>query len=607
VDYRYHKDAADTLDLTVQLRQGTTVIASLVHTNIAAAPTAGTFSLTEAQVGAITDYTNIRLRFIANKTAGGGSTRARVTWAQFKTGGKRDPVAYLNQSLKDVYDDLLVNQLGIEESLIGPSVEDDTTLVSKTITVTGGTKPTSKRELDAIAHLGGGGVISSQGRILFRELYGVRPIRAVFPSTEIKMEAAGPGYEQRVPIYFVKWRWNETTQVYEDELRVLHAGAFTKLGKARINATQTLDEDVAQWIQTEALASAVGNRHVAALGPGLLEWRFTAIYPYPELEPGDLILVETDQFLARDPNASRALRGVLWAAGVVRSVDVSARKFTIWIRNYADILGATEAAKRLRKPIPEAGDFLVNGNFESGFFGWAADPNQGFGTSQLTQLESVDVYAGDFSLKLTQIAAPVGAFLRQGVFMDEDTFVPVTPGKTIEMRGVAKCPASGSPGATFDATFYTADKVQVGSVTGLTWTATSYTELRSVILVPATARFVVFSLFATSSGNNVFLFDELHAHYVESSNVSADRGDANVTLVAGVDEPTQRFATTLTANRTVTLGAGYKGAWFRVARTGLGAFTLDVGGLKTIPNSTAAFVDVDHDGTAWRLTAYGTL
>lgn len=41
--------------------------------------------------------------------------------------------------------------------------------------------------------------------------------------------------------------------------------------------------------------------------------------------------------------------------------------------------------------------------------------------------------------------------------------------------------------------------------------------------------------------------------------------------------------------------------------TGLGAFTLDVGGLKTIANSTAAFVDVEFDGTAWFLTGYGAL
>jgi hypothetical protein len=93
--------------------------------------------------------------------------------------------------------------------------------------------------------------------------------------------------------------------------------------------------------------------------------------------------------------------------------------------------------------------------------------------------------------------------------------------------------------------------------------------------------------------------------------VSADRGDANVTLQAGVDAEEQRFATALGANRTVTLATTnvHPGAKFRIFRTGLGAFTLDVGGLKTIPSATAAFVDVEYDaeGAAWRLTGYGTL
>ncbi len=91
--------------------------------------------------------------------------------------------------------------------------------------------------------------------------------------------------------------------------------------------------------------------------------------------------------------------------------------------------------------------------------------------------------------------------------------------------------------------------------------------------------------------------------------VSADRGDTSQTLTAGTDAPTQRWATTLTADRAITLSTtgAVNGDRFRIVRTGLGAFTLDVGGLKTIPSATAAWVDVEFDGTAWRLTGYGTL
>ena len=94
-----------------------------------------------------------------------------------------------------------------------------------------------------------------------------------------------------------------------------------------------------------------------------------------------------------------------------------------------------------------------------------------------------------------------------------------------------------------------------------------------------------------------------------AGSVSADRGDASVTIQAGVDAETQLFATTLTANRTVTLSttSATKGDRFRVVRTGLGAYTLAVGALKTIPNSTAAFVDIQFNGAAWILVGYGAL
>jgi hypothetical protein len=91
--------------------------------------------------------------------------------------------------------------------------------------------------------------------------------------------------------------------------------------------------------------------------------------------------------------------------------------------------------------------------------------------------------------------------------------------------------------------------------------------------------------------------------------VSSDNGDVDVALTVGTNEPIQLFETTLTANRTITLNTtdAINGDTFRIVRTGLGAFTLDVGGLKTMPSATAAFTDVSFNGTAWKLTGYGTL
>jgi hypothetical protein len=99
------------------------------------------------------------------------------------------------------------------------------------------------------------------------------------------------------------------------------------------------------------------------------------------------------------------------------------------------------------------------------------------------------------------------------------------------------------------------------------------------------------------------VFNEPRANGVNSV------GDASITLTAMVNMPTQRYATTLTANRTVTLSAtnAWQGAWFEIINTQAAAtYTIDVGGLKTIPAATPATVKVVFNGTAWQLAGYHT-
>lgn len=90
--------------------------------------------------------------------------------------------------------------------------------------------------------------------------------------------------------------------------------------------------------------------------------------------------------------------------------------------------------------------------------------------------------------------------------------------------------------------------------------------------------------------------------------LGANVGDSNATLTVG-QPPIQQWTSALTANRTVTLATtgALNGDRFRIVRTGLGAFTLTVGAVKTMPAATAAWAEVHYDGTAWRLTGYGTL
>jgi hypothetical protein len=117
---------------------------------------------------------------------------------------------------------------------------------------------------------------------------------------------------------------------------------------------------------------------------------------------------------------------------------------------------------------------------------------------------------------------------------------------------------------------------------------------------------------AIDSPQNACLIDEGRIKPQSSTNyeMSGDNGDGNLTLNPGNQEM-QLFQTALTANRTITLGTtgAKRGDRFVIIRSGLGAFTLAVGALKTIPNSTAARVEVawDANSAAWILVGYSVL
>lgn len=98
---------------------------------------------------------------------------------------------------------------------------------------------------------------------------------------------------------------------------------------------------------------------------------------------------------------------------------------------------------------------------------------------------------------------------------------------------------------------------------------------------------------------------------VDSNSVGADNGNAAATLTVGTSATTQPWNTPLTVDRAVTLSTtgAVNGSKFRIVRTAAatGAFNLNVGTgpLKALVAGT--WCDVEYNGSAWMLTAYGTL
>jgi RHS repeat-associated protein len=110
VRYRYAKsgnNAGQTTNLTVQLRQGSIVIASQLHSNIPGVSgsgwQSGSFTLTEVQANAITDFTDLRLRFNPSTTGGGQARQAQVSWAEVEVPGPGDPDSLITYTCDRLY------------------------------------------------------------------------------------------------------------------------------------------------------------------------------------------------------------------------------------------------------------------------------------------------------------------------------------------------------------------------------------------------------------------------------------------------------------------------------------------------------------------------
>jgi hypothetical protein len=100
--------------------------------------------------------------------------------------------------------------------------------------------------------------------------------------------------------------------------------------------------------------------------------------------------------------------------------------------------------------------------------------------------------------------------------------------------------------------------------------------------------------------------------FLATNTVSPDNGNSGASLMAGVSALTQIWNTPITAARAVALltSGAINGSRFRIVRTAActGAFNLNVGtGPLKAMATPGSFCDVDFNGTAWVLTAYGAL
>lgn len=268
-----------------------------------------------------------------------------------KSGSTRSPLVYAASTLKATYNDILTAQIiDFPDRRIGAEIEDAVTTVTKTIT--GPVK--AKDELDRLAYLAGGGITSSQGRLKFVAMFAGAAAVALFPRDTIKMLRVDNGYEERVPDIAVEWGFDTTkADDFADESYSSVSNAITNFGRALIDRTENLDEEIAKWIPGSTLGDVIADRVTRNFATGVPLFAFQSIYDTPWLEPGDPIALETDRLVIRDPNTGLAYRGPLWAIGrICRTHGLEGNTFTVWVRSFQDIIPAVAATTRDAFAVP---------------------------------------------------------------------------------------------------------------------------------------------------------------------------------------------------------------------------------------------------------------
>lgn len=252
--------------------------------------------------------------------------------------GTRSPYVVANQSLATVWSAILEDQLEVPDRHRGADLTNDlsTNTVSRTID---GEQPIDGKDLlEQIAFLGGGAVISSQGGITFADFFQEAGCLHRFDRANILPLGIRPGFSERVPELFVPYQYDANARQFAKEVYIVHANSLVNLGAPKTRRSRFPD-GVAKWIDTEAVAEAAGARIVETMGTGLIWWEFVSTEPHPWLQLGDCVAVETDQFIARDPNAGRALKGQLYGVGRIVYMNPRGTRFGVWIQSYSDISG----------------------------------------------------------------------------------------------------------------------------------------------------------------------------------------------------------------------------------------------------------------------------
>ena len=316
----------------------------------------------------LTDGTQFRAVSVLEQVKG------RVPLADFVS-GERPPISYVGVGIKTVVDDLLDGEIGIPARFRGNVTDNDTTTVTKTLVNNDGLK-----ELSALAFIDGKAMIASQGRVKGVNVHeGDRPLVAVWRIDEAEVVDFDPGFRRRQPEYFVRFGFNEREHNdFVGEVRDFNAAALAALSRARIEeAPLRAPREVEMWLDWDdslstpsgiptgdkttgsipysTAAAEIARRIPEKFGTGMHLMAIQTQHPHPWIEIGDLVAIEQDVLVLRDPVTDKELRGRAFVPGtVIEQYDFDGTQFLVWVESLSDIISSRDGID-----LPGQGEVFV--------------------------------------------------------------------------------------------------------------------------------------------------------------------------------------------------------------------------------------------------------
>lgn len=335
-------------------RPDRSTIATAEEQQCTAGVKAFTFSVLSWTEGASAGTDRLRVEFYFRNAAGTSqavtirtgttNTEVRPPWVQTTTIA---PQVFDNVYPGGAYTTWRDTVIGLPSRFRGAVPDTNRHRVSKAVMDADG-----QRELERIAWLDGCAITAAQGMIKAVNLWGPRKrVVAVF-SAEIATVQVARGFTDRLPEYACEYGYEaQKPRTFAGEVKAQHVASYAALGPSRIGTEDPrVEGETARWVKDPALAAEITRAIVLSCGAGRMSADIVPIEWHPELELGDTVAIETDQWMLLDPATSTPIRGWVWAIGTIVRVRGWTRSGVgVHIAGLADLF-ATSATVQQRLP-----------------------------------------------------------------------------------------------------------------------------------------------------------------------------------------------------------------------------------------------------------------